>query len=145
MRYSRRTLLGGALGGLLALGTGAYAREQYVRRNDLRFDPLVARNDSQEAVEVVITAGRNLDDGYEQTVELEAAGEDGDEMSIAGPWIKHARAYAIRAETGDDVLVLENEEIVDRLAGSGWGPDTAAVTVVVTPDGELESEISPVE
>lgn len=137
----RRSLIAG-IGGLGAVATGGYAWTRYATRDHLQFRPLEGVNNTDEPVELVVTA---LSDGtgeYERTDDLEPGA---DAKSLAGPWIKHADAYSLRARTADAELVLENREIVDRLDDAGWGSDCAHVRIVVTEDGDLESRVRPSE
>ncbi len=60
--------------------------------------------------------------------------------------MKQPREWAIEvatdtdAATDGDTLVLSPLELNER-ADTGWGSDTLAVTIVVTADGDLESEV----
>ncbi|MFP9190779.1 hypothetical protein [Natronosalvus vescus] len=144
--FSRRTLVGAGLGGVGALLTGSIAWNQYARRNYLTVPTLSARNASEEPVTLTVDVGIDLEEPRTSTHRLEAAGlEDGaNETYITGPWIKRARLWAIRAVAGEETLVLSNSELNDR-ANTRWGADAIEVTIVVTADGGLESEVAAVE
>ena len=141
--YSRRTLVGAGLGGVGALITGSVAWNQYARRNHLTFRDLSARNDAEEPVTLTVDVGTDLEEPRTSTHQLEPAGiEDGsNETHVAGPWIKRARQWAIRASNGDDTITLSNRELNHR-AETGWGADAIAVTIVLTEDGGLDSEVA---
>ncbi|TYL40552.1 hypothetical protein CV102_03000 [Natronococcus pandeyae] len=144
--YSRRQLVGTALGGAGAVLAGGYTWNQYATRRHLRFRPLEAVNESADAITLEITVER---EGFEspRTVLLEPVGNEGDDdrSRLPGRWTKHADEWTIRAEHGEQRLELEAAVITDRLEGAGWGPDCAHVTIVVTATGDLESRIAPSE
>ncbi|MFC4437093.1 MULTISPECIES: hypothetical protein [Natrialbaceae] len=143
--YSRRQLVGTALGGASAVLAGGYTWNQYATRRHLRFRPLEAVNESPDSVTLEITVEG---DGREspRTVRLEAVDDgDGDTSHLPGRWIKQAKEWAIRAEHGDQRLELGAATITDRLEDSGWGPDCAHVAIVVTAAGDLESRVAPSE
>ena len=142
---SRRALVAGAAGGVGVVATGGYAWSQYAARNHLQFRSLEAVNESDEPVELTVAALSGGDVRYERTDELAPAGDEhgDDRKSLAGPWIKHPDPYSLRVELGEELLQLDNAEIVERLDGSGWGSDCANVTIVVTADRRLDSEVSP--
>lgn len=147
--YSRRQLFGAGLGGLGIFLAGGYTWNQYSRRYELQFRPLEVRNESDERVELVVTVRDEAANGdaTERTLELEPAGDDDgdDQRRLAGHWIKRASLWTVEAAADGDELELTAEEITERLEESGWGPDTAHVTITVAEDGSLESSVSPRE
>lgn len=139
----RRALVAGAFGGIGALATGGYAWNRYTNRNDLRFRPLEAVNESNESVTITVTVRSDQQGKHERTVDLEADGDEGDASRLNGPWIKSPRAYSLRVTSDEGGLVLKNRELVERLEAPGWGSDCARVTIVVARGSRLEAMVSP--
>ena len=147
--YSRRTVVGVGLGGLGTLLSAGLVWNGYTTRHAFRMRNLTAENRSPEAVELAIVVGTDLEEPrHDRTHRLEAAGhgDGGDTQHIAGHWLKQPREWAIEvatdtdAATDGDTLVLSPLELNER-ADTGWGSDTLEVTIVVTADGDLESEV----
>lgn len=142
-RYDRRTILGAGLGGISVLATGYYGWSQYERRTHLRFRPLEVRSDADESVALKVSLTDETGHREEtETIEL-GPEEERQETRLSGPWMKHAGEWRIEASTENEVLELTAETITDRLEGSGWGVDCAHVSIVLTAERSLESQIEP--
>ena len=136
---SRRTLIAGSLGGLVAAVGGGMAWTAYVTREHVRFRPLRAVNESGDADDEV----------HEPT--LAPAGETGHTATLRGRSVSYPAPYGVTARSGRESaggegdgnreLDLPNAEIVDRHPEIGWGSDDVRVTVVVEVDGTLSARI----
>ncbi|KMT45843.1 hypothetical protein EL22_26900 [Halostagnicola sp. A56] len=87
-----------------------------------------------------------LEDGdpvYEETAELEPAGDDEhrDEQHLTGPWIKLHGPYSLEITALGESVTLSNEEIIDQLEDTGWGVESVRVAGVVTEDRTLETNV----
>lgn len=151
----RRTLLTGAVGGLVAAIGGGAAAQQYVTRNHLQFRPLSAENESDAPTELVVTIVDESGD-REETVHEAALAPTGTEDASAvlrGPSLKYPAPYAVRARRTDDGdageradgsdLSLSNAAIIDRLPETNWGSKYVSVAVVVESDGTLSARVEP--
>ena len=150
---SRRTLIAGSLGGLVAAVGGGMAWTAYVTREHVRFRPLRAVNESDEPAELVVTvvdeSGDADDEVHEPT--LAPAGETGHTATLRGRSVSYPAPYGVTARSGRESaggdgdgnreLDLPNAEIVDRHPEIGWASDDVRVTVVVEVDGTLSARI----
>ena len=150
---SRRTLVGGALGGLAAAIGGGVAWTAYATRTHVRFRPLRAVNESDEATELVVTvvdeSGDADDEVHEPT--LAPAGEAGHTATLRGRSVSYPAPYGVTARSGHEStggeedatreLDLPNAGIVDRHPDIGWGSDDVRVAVVVEADGTLSARV----
>lgn len=143
---SRRTLLGAGLAGIAGLATGGYTWRRYARRHHLRFRPLEAVNESPDPATLRLTVEDDARTSR-RTERLGPAGSgDGrDVRAVPGRWLTHARAYAVRIDLEGESVAVDAVTITDRLEGAGWGADCAHLTVVVTPNRELEVRVGPSE
>ncbi len=150
---SRRTLIAGSLGGLVAAVGGAVAWNAYATRTHVRFRPLRAVNESDETVDLVVTAVDESDGTTGEVHEptLAPAGETGHTATLRGRSVSYPARYGVIAragrepeggtEGGDRELDLPNAEIVDRHPDIGWGSDDVRVAVVVEADGTLSARV----
>ncbi|AHG01000.1 hypothetical protein HALLA_12685 [Halostagnicola larsenii XH-48] len=139
---SRRSLAVTVLGGITVTGAANYGWRQYKTRNylDLR---ILGRNRSDEATDIAVTVLEDGDPTYEQTAELEPAGDDEhrDEQHLPGPWIKQHEPYSLEITALGESVALSNEEIIDQLEDAGWGVESVRVTAVVTENRTLETNV----
>ncbi|APX95614.1 hypothetical protein [Natronorubrum daqingense] len=140
-RYGRRTILGAGAGGVGVLATGYYGWSQYERRTHLRLRPLEIRSDADESVTLEVTLTDETGHREEtETVRLEPS-EGDTETRLSGPWMKYAGEWRLEASTESESLELTAETITDRLDDAGWGVDCAHITIVLTVERTLESQI----
>ncbi|MBP1923596.1 hypothetical protein J2751_002641 [Halorubrum alkaliphilum] len=168
---SRRTLIAGSIGGLVAAVGGGVAWNAYTTRTHVRFRPLRAVNESDEPVELVVRVVDESDGTAATTHEptLAPAGETGHTATLRGRSVSYPAPYGVTARRvdastraddgggdddnrdddggsvtdgeGDPDLSLSNAEIVDRHPDLGWGSDDISLIVVVESDGTVSARV----
>ena len=94
---SRRTLIAGSIGGLVAAVGGGVAWNAYTTRTHVRFRPLRAVNESDDPVELVVRVVDESDGTTAETHEpiLAPTGETGHTATLRGRSVKYPAPYGI--------------------------------------------------
>ena len=142
VEMSRRSLVYAVLAGGITISIGGYGWNEYSRRNHLDLT-LIAKNRSNEPVELSVVVLENGDLVYERTDNLGATGNENsnDVQHLAGPWIKQRGRYSLQISAVSESIELANEEIIDRLGEDGWGVKDVNVEIVITEDRTLETNV----